>query len=73
MKQAPWKWYRKFESFMVDHGFSKALTDYCVFMKTYDGGDFLILLLYVVDMVIVRHDLKKIRSVKKALEKSFAI
>ena len=48
------QWYLKFESFMVDHGFHKTQPDHCVFMKTYDGGDFLILLLYVDDMFVVR-------------------
>ena len=61
----------KFESFMVDHGFNKTQADHCVFVKKYDGGDFLILLLYVDDMLIVRQDLKKIASLKKALSKFF--
>ena len=47
---------------MVDHGFNKMKADHCVFVKKYDGGDFLILLLYVDDMLIVEQDLRKIRS-----------
>ena len=42
-------------------------------MKKFDGGDFLILLLYSDNMLIVRWDPKKIRSLKKALSKSFAM
>ena len=67
------KWYRKFESFMVEHDVHKTQADHCVFVKRYDGGDFLILVLYVQDMLIVGHNLKKIGSLKKALSKSFAM
>ena len=44
-----------------------------VFVKKYDGGDFLILLLYVDDILIVTQDPKKITSLKKALGKYFAM
>ena len=37
----------KFESFMLDHDFNKTQADHSVFVKKYDGGDFLILMLYV--------------------------
>mgnify|MGYP000535931251 CR=1 FL=1 len=47
--------------------------DHRVFVKRYDGGDFLILLLYVDDMLIVGQDPKKIRSLEKALSKSFTM
>ena len=58
---------------MIDHGFHKTQVVHYVFVKKCDGGDFLILLLYVDDMLIVRQDLKKIRSLKKALGNSFAM
>ena len=44
-----------------------------MFLKKFDGGDFLILLLYVDDMLIVECDPKKVGSLKKALSKSFAM
>ena len=44
-----------------------------MFMKKFNGGDFLILLLYVDDMLIVGRDPKKIGSLKKAPSKSFAM
>ena len=45
---------------MVEHAFHNTQADHCVFVKRYDGGDFLILLLYVEDMLIVGQDAKKI-------------
>ena len=63
LKKAPRQWYRKFKTFMVDHGFNKIQIDHCVCVKKYDRGDFL----------IVEQDLKKIRSLKRALNKYFAL
>jgi transposase InsO family protein len=73
LKQAPRQWYKKFESFMLEHGFHKTQADHCVFVKRYDEGDFLILLLYVDDMLVVGQNAKKIASLKKELSKVFAM
>ena len=73
LKQAPREWYQNFESFMVDHGFQKMQAYHYVFIKKYDGGDSLILLLFVDDMLIIRQDPKRIKSLKKAPRKSFAM
>ena len=48
------------DGFLHDNGFHKTQTDHCVFVKRFDEGDFLILLLYVDDMLTVRHNAKKI-------------
>ena len=63
LKQAPRQWYRKFYSFMTDHGYHKTLSirsrkarDHCMFVKKFNRGDFLILLLYVDNMLIVGRD-----------------
>ena len=58
---------------MLEHGFHKTQVHHCVFIKRYDDGDFLILLLYVDDMLIVGEHTKRIKSLKKALGKSFAM
>ena len=73
LKQAPRQWYKKFDSFMVDHNFKKTKNDHCVFIKRYESGDFLILLLYVDDMLIVGQDRNKIAALKKDLGESFAM
>ena len=73
LKQAPRQWYRKFDSFMTDQGYHKMQTDHCVFVKKFEGGDFLILLLYVDDMLIIVRDQAKIWMLKKALNRTFAM
>ncbi|WVZ00881.1 hypothetical protein V8G54_026950 [Vigna mungo] len=73
LKQAPRQWYKKFDSFMIQHNFKKTSADHCVFVKHYENGESIILLLYVDDMLIVGKDKIKIAALKKALSKSFAM
>ena len=73
LKQAPRQWYRKFDSFMTEHGYSRTTSDHCVFVKKYTDGNFIILLLYVDDMLIVGQDMSKISKLKSELSKSFAM
>ena len=58
---------------MEGHGYSKTSSDHCVYVKKFSDGYFIILLLYVDDMLIVGHDTKKIESLKKDLNRSFAM
>ena len=73
LKQAPRQWYKKFDSFMTDHGYHRTTSDHCVYVKNFSDGDFVILLLYVDDMLIVGRDTIKIDRLKKELSKSFAM
>ena len=71
LKQAPRQWYKKFDSFMVGHGYTRIDTDHCVYVRTFRGNKFIIFLLYVDDMLIVGEDTKMIHGLKKELSKSF--
>ena len=53
LKQAPRQWYKKFESVMGEQGYKKTTSDHCVFVQKFSNDDFIILLLYVDDMLIV--------------------
>ena len=70
LKQAPRQWYKKFDSFMMSHEYTKTNADHCVYVKTI-RYKFIILLLYVDDMLIVRQDKEMIGDLKKELSKSF--
>jgi Reverse transcriptase (RNA-dependent DNA polymerase) len=52
---------------MHDNKFEKTNSDSYVFMKKYSNSDFIILLLYVDDILVVGSDLKKIKHRKKDL------
>ena len=58
---------------MTGLGYHKAQPHHCVFMKSYAKGDFIILLLYVDDMLIVGNGTKRIALLKTSLSKSFAM
>ncbi|CAL1397307.1 unnamed protein product [Linum trigynum] len=73
LKQAPRQWYKKFESVMGEQGYMKTTSDHCIFVKKFSDGDFIILLLYVDDMLIDGQNVSKINDLKKELSKSFAM
>ena len=58
---------------MENHDFYKTICDHCVFVKKFGDNDFIILLLYVDDMLIVSQNANKIDNLKKELSKSFAM
>ncbi|KNA18313.1 hypothetical protein SOVF_071950, partial [Spinacia oleracea] len=71
LKQAPRQWYRKFDSFMTSNGYKCTTADPCVYFRKFPGGNFIILLLYVDDMLIVGQDANVIQNLKKAFSKLF--
>lgn len=73
LKQAPRQWYKKFESVMSRHGYKKTTSDHCVFVQKFSDDDFIVLLLYVDDMLIVGKDALRINLLKQELNKSFAM
>ncbi|CAL9003905.1 unnamed protein product [Prunus brigantina] len=73
LKQVPRQWYKKFDSFMIEHRSQRTTSNHCVFVKIFDDGEFIILLLYVDDMLIVGQNSHKISKLKKELSKSFAM
>ena len=73
LKQALRQWYKKFDSFMMSHGYNRTTSDHCMFTKKYFDDDFIIFLLYVDDMLIIGHDSSKIDRLKRELSMSFAM
>ncbi|GKB97749.1 transposable element [Tanacetum coccineum] len=45
LKQSPRQWYKRFDSFMVKHGFSRSAYDCCVYHKKAPSGSLIYLLL----------------------------
>ncbi|KAH0717971.1 hypothetical protein KY285_014002 [Solanum tuberosum] len=74
LKQALRQWYSKFGSFMSQQGFKKTSSDHCVFVQKISDDDFIIVLLYVDDMMlVVGHNTCRIKKLKQELNKSFAM
>ncbi|KAE8711123.1 hypothetical protein F3Y22_tig00110303pilonHSYRG00264 [Hibiscus syriacus] len=72
LKQAPRQWYKKFDSFMSSRGFTRCQADHCCYIKRFDNS-FIILLLYVDDMLVAGSDMQEIINLKQKLSKQFAM
>ena len=73
LKQAPRQWYKKFEFVMGEQGYKKTTSNHCVFVQKFSDDDFIVLLLYVDDMLIAGQNVCRINNLKKQLNKSFAM
>ena len=72
LKQAPRRWYKKFDSFMHRIGLKRCEANHCSYVKSFDNT-YIILLLYVDDMLIARSSIEEINNLKKQLSKQFVM
>ena len=70
LKQAPKQWYEKFNNVMMSNGFKINECDKCVYVNGTKNG-YVIVCLYVDDMLIVGSDEKMIKSTKDLLKSRF--
>ena len=47
LKQAPRHWYKRFDTFMIEQGYTRSRYDNCVYFRKFSNGSFVFLLLYV--------------------------
>ena len=66
LKQAPRQWYKKFDSIMHRIGFKRYEVDHCCYVKSFDNS-FIILLLYVDDMLIAGSSIEEINNLKQLM------
>ena len=70
MKQSSGKWYKKFDSFIVIQGYTRSEYDHCLYFKTLNEI-FIILVLYVDDMIIVRKRMDEINKLNAHMDRTF--
>ena len=58
---------------MTEHGYNRCHFDHCVYFKRLDNGRYVILLLYVDEMLVVGYNMQDINVLKRKLAKSFAM
>lgn len=73
LKQAPRQWYLKFDSFMAEQCYNRCHSNHCVYFKKLDNGSYIILLLYVDDMLVTGSNMRHINELKNKLANSFAM
>ncbi|XP_057532923.1 uncharacterized protein LOC130810814 [Amaranthus tricolor] len=71
LKQSPRQWYKRFDSFMISHDFVRSSYDSCVYLKKFEDGSLLYLLLYVDDMLVACSSLLKVEDLKELLSSEF--
>jgi len=64
LKQSPRKWNKRFNEFVARIGFKCSMYDTCVYFKFLADGLFVILLLYVDDILITSNSKLEVRKVK---------
>ena len=73
LKQAPRQWYLKFDRFMAEQGYSSCNSNHCVYFKRVDDRSYIILSLYVNDMLVAGSNMQEINVLKRKLANSFAL
>ena len=53
LEQVPQQWYKKFDYFMMSQEYKRTFADPCVYIQRFHDDKFIILLLYVDDMLIM--------------------
>lgn len=66
LKQSPKQWYKRFDAFMLGHGYFMCDYDSCVYFRKLSDGSF-VYLLYVDDMLIAFNNMLEINNLKNQL------
>ena len=66
LRQAPRQCYLKFDHFIMKNGYTRSAMDHCCYFKQFDSS-FIILLLYVDDMLIVGSNMTEINKLKRQM------
>lgn len=70
LKQAPRQWYKKFNEFMSNSGFNRCDMDHCCYVKKF-ADSYVILALYVDDMLIAGSNMTEINRLKQQMSENF--
>lgn len=68
LKKSPRYWNKKFDNFMIQEGFCRSKSDYCLYFKK--DIKFYVLL-YVDDIILISEDSSEIEKLKNALKENF--
>ena len=60
-----------FDSFIMSLGYNRLSSDHCAYYKRFEDNDFIILLLYVDDMLVAGSNKDRIQELKAQLAREF--
>ena len=73
LKQAPRYSYKRFDSFIMSLGYNRLSSYHCAYYKRFEDNDFIILLLYVDDMLVEDPNKDRVQELKAQLAREFEI
>ena len=73
LKQSGLNWHMCVSKFLINIGFSKLLSDSCIFVMNHGGEDLFMVILYVDDMLLASRKLDKILTLKRKIQERFDI
>ncbi|KAJ4720195.1 Retrovirus-related Pol polyprotein from transposon TNT 1-94 [Melia azedarach] len=71
LKQSPRQWYKRFDSYMIEIGYTRSLYDCCVYYSKATNGSLIYLVLYVDDMLIAAENKSDVQKLKDLLSVEF--
>ena len=71
LKQSLRQWYKRFDSYMIQIGYTRCEYDCCVYVRILKGSSYIFLLLYVDDMLIAAKSMYEVERLKSLLYKEF--
>nr|GEU92944.1 retrovirus-related Pol polyprotein from transposon TNT 1-94 [Tanacetum cinerariifolium] len=71
LKQSLRQWYKRFDVYMINNGFSRSSYNSCVYFKEFAPGIYIYLLMYADDMLIACKSKSEIEYTKGLLRKEF--
>jgi hypothetical protein len=73
LKQAPRAWYRRLTDFLKQHGFERLDSESCIYVAGRGGGDFVIVGIYVDDLVLISKTKSSLSWIKSVIGAEFKI
>jgi hypothetical protein len=73
LKQAARLWYLDINAYLIEIGFTKSEVDECIFIKKWDDKNFMFILLYVDDLLVMTNSMEKMDKLFTLLKNRFDI
>ena len=64
-------WYKRFDSVIIGLEYYRLISDHCEYYKRFEDNAFIILLLYVDDMLVAGPNKERVQELKARLSREF--
>ena len=71
LKHKPRWWYKRFDSFIMSLKYNRFSSNHCTYYKRFENNDFIILPLYVDDMLVAGPNKDQVQELKAQLAREF--